>query len=305
MDDGAQADSDRDGYGHACDPCPMDGNNACTTPNADDLDEDGIPNGVDNCVDDANRDQADADRDGHGDACDDCASANPGFERCPLPLNVVRDPSHPDNPPFGSTVSVRGLYVTAVRRSIRFYAQTTTSEPFNGVFIATAEPVTVGQLLDVTGVYEDRYGQGQIGAQRLSFVGSPGALPFDPIAIPDPATVATGGALAESYEGMVIRVGPVTVTDPANRFDEFLVTGGLMVDDDLFNYSGSTYPVGTRFESLAGVLGFGLATTSSSLAARMTSCNGGRAQPTVNHTEIRATTLGSSWVWGPWAVRTT
>ena len=42
------------------------------------MDDDGIPNGLDNCPADANVDQADGDGDGVGDACDNCpVDANP------------------------------------------------------------------------------------------------------------------------------------------------------------------------------------------------------------------------------------
>ena len=40
-----------------------------------DDDNDGIPDGNDNCPSTANADQADGDRDGLGDACDNCATA--------------------------------------------------------------------------------------------------------------------------------------------------------------------------------------------------------------------------------------
>lgn len=65
------ADTDADGIGDAADLCALDPENACMLVDslARDLDLDGIVDAVDNCVGLANADQADANNDGIGDAC--------------------------------------------------------------------------------------------------------------------------------------------------------------------------------------------------------------------------------------------
>lgn len=65
-----QADTDGDGPGDACDPCPLDP--------TDDEDNDGVCFGADNCPFLTNPDQADQDGDRVGDLCDNCpGAANP------------------------------------------------------------------------------------------------------------------------------------------------------------------------------------------------------------------------------------
>ncbi|MGB6836166.1 MAG: thrombospondin type 3 repeat-containing protein [Dehalococcoidia bacterium] len=68
-----QTDTDSDGVGDPCDPCPNDPHN--------DIDGDGLCGDSDNCPDVSNPGQEDADGDGLGDACDNCPNTpNPGQE---------------------------------------------------------------------------------------------------------------------------------------------------------------------------------------------------------------------------------
>ena len=81
FDGACVADTDQDGVGELDDNCPDvsnpdqadadgDGIGDACDPDAD-TDSDGVPNSADNCVDEENPDQLDTDSDGEGDACDD------------------------------------------------------------------------------------------------------------------------------------------------------------------------------------------------------------------------------------------
>lgn len=267
MDQGVQGDADGDGKGDACDPCPNDPNDACALPDAGDIDGDGWANGVDNCPRVANPDQADADKDGKGDACDPCPTANPGFSSCPVSIKAIRDKSHPNHPATGTKVDLEGLYVTALRPNTGstrgFYIQDTSLEPFTGILVFTGSQsptVSVGNRVNVSGTYEEFFELSEITSPTVTIVDTSTTLPFGPIAIPSPATIATGGAQAEGYESMLLAVNGVAVLvmnpDAPSDFDEFTVTGNLRIDDQLYVALDNVYPVGTTFSNITGILGY-------------------------------------------------
>ena len=87
-----QADDDGDGVGNECDPCPLDASNdsdgdsvcgevdVCPSDPDNDVDGDQICGNEDNCPTVANSSQADADRNGIGDACQTNASCADGLD---------------------------------------------------------------------------------------------------------------------------------------------------------------------------------------------------------------------------------
>ncbi len=268
--DGKQADEDKDGKGDVCDKCPLDATDACAPPSADDLDGDGVANGADNCPEIANADQADADKDGKGDVCDPCPTANPGAIRCVKALTIeqIRDPGNADHPAPGSVRAlVSDVHVTGVKSAGTnrgFFIQSGVG-PFQGMYVntgAVTPTVVIGNKVTVEGDYEETFGLSMLARPQIT-VTSPGTtIPFAPLVL-DAATIA-GLAGGEIYEGMLCTVENVTVTmlnadstsTPPGDYDEFQVAGVLRVDDDLFAAMDNTYPEGTVFQTITGICGF-------------------------------------------------
>ena len=279
VDNGKQADVDQDGVGDACDRCGTDPKNACTQPDPDDVDGDGVPNTKDDCPDDADASQADSDKDGHGDACDRCPGiANPGASACAVTVKALRDPSDPMHPKPGAIVTIDGVWVTSLKpypntgSSRGFFVQSGT-DPFSGLAVNTgtvSQGVAVGNKVAVTGVYSESFGITTISLRSLTVEDAGATLPFAPIDV-QPSDIATGGTHAKDYECMLVDVQGLTITNDVpdgatSKFYEFVVNNSLRIDDTIYTRygtpaSGNPYPPtsftnGTTFQKIVGVLGY-------------------------------------------------
>jgi hypothetical protein len=266
LDGDAQVDADGDLLGDACDPCPFDANTeACTSIDPLDLDGDGVPNTSDNCSKIPNPGQEDVDQDGKGTLCDACDGfANPGTKGCPATIYDIKK----GVVALGSPVVVLDAVVTA-HRTNGFYMQVPQSSPsynggaYGGIFVFIGnnpiKPVR-GDAVRVAGVVTDFFGQTQIAdVNELQILASNQVLP--PVTTVLPGSVATAGSDAEVYEGSLIRVNNVAVTQlnpstpEAPPTNEFVVTGGLLVNDYFYNITPKPV-VGDIYTAITGILRF-------------------------------------------------
>ncbi|MBI2373891.1 MAG: tandem-95 repeat protein [Deltaproteobacteria bacterium] len=94
LGDACDDDDDGDGTLDAQDACPVDATNACAS--SPDQDGDGVADSADNCPSVENADQADADHDGKGDACDEAPQAGADAdEGCSCATTERREASGP------------------------------------------------------------------------------------------------------------------------------------------------------------------------------------------------------------------
>jgi hypothetical protein len=133
------------------------------------------------------------------------------------------------------------------------------------VFVADSTGLTIapGDELTIVGTYDEYFEMSQIEVADASGVTKTGTgTAPTPELIADPATISTNGAAAEDYEGVLVRVENVAVTDEnpddPEDFGEFAVTGDLRIDDVFFAMADWTKPaLGASFASITGPLIYG------------------------------------------------
>ncbi len=165
-------------------------------------------------------------------------------------------------------VVVTSQFFTDAKMNGNFFIAEAGGGEFSGIQVyvyadVAAELVTankvpkLGDVLTISGQYTEFFEYSEITLSKpenLTITGT-GAVP-DP-AVVAPADIATGGAKAEAYEGVLVQVENVSVTKPVAKFGEFEVTGGLVVDDLFFLPNPGPLPaMGDTYASITGLLAY-------------------------------------------------
>ncbi|MBR6244472.1 hypothetical protein IKR20_02725 [bacterium] len=160
--------------------------------------------------------------------------------------------------------SIKGLYVSELIDK---------AAPYTGIYVfikktAGVNEFKVGDKLEITGVYSERYEVSQIAVEdngNILYLGT--ADVPEPAEIADSSTIATPyelvdeeysptanhGADTEKYESVLVRVKDVEITNSDLGHGAFEVTGNLAINKELFYYPGSRSE-GVKFDSISGVL---------------------------------------------------
>lgn len=128
-----------------------------------------------------------------------------------------------------------------------------------------AGPPSVGDMIAIDGTYNTFGLTGFVPQRQVRMTGYTvvGAGAANDVAISDLRSVAAGGAAAEAYEGVPIRISGVAISATTVTVNGFEVFGAFEVDS-LLPISGAIYsypnPVlAERFTSIAGILRLGTA----------------------------------------------
>lgn len=162
----------------------------------------------------------------------------------------------------GDFVTVENVVVTSplTFKGDGFFVQDPAGGEYSGIYVYINQnpdmlAVQPGDVVTINGLYGEFYDMSQITAGQAGDVVVTGtdAVP-SPIVV-DAADVATGGAMAENYESVLVTVENVTVATEANNFGEWTVDGGLILDDQFFATADWPKPmVGDAFTSITGAL---------------------------------------------------
>ena len=150
----------------------------------------------------------------------------------------------------GFFVQEPGIPADAAFSGIWVYTQN------QGVADALATMLQVGMTVDVHGVYQEYNGLSEIVIDVQADITPGGTFQLNPVLV-NPCDVGTGGAQQEAYEGVLVRVSNVEVTDTnpddPNDYNEFEVDSCLRVDD-LFYLAEPGLE--TLYQALVGVMSY-------------------------------------------------
>jgi predicted extracellular nuclease len=134
-----------------------------------------------------------------------------------------------------------------------YYVSENPAVPYSGVMLtvpsAWSSDYQMGDSLDIEGKHVEFYCNSQVSADAVTASGS--------VDVPEPLAISavdlTDPTVAESYEGVLVRVNGVTVAEQ-DEYDAYILSSGAYVDKTI--WEGLELQVGGQYTSITGVVSY-------------------------------------------------
>jgi len=134
-----------------------------------------------------------------------------------------------------------------------YYVSESTASPYAGIMLtvpaAWSSDYQIGDTLDITGEHVEFFCNSQISAEEVTVQSAGSAV--EPLAIA--AEDLTDPSIAESYEGVLVRVSGQTVSEE-DQYGAYILSSGAVVDATVWD--GLTMEVGGSYATITGVVTF-------------------------------------------------
>lgn len=183
----------------------------------------------------------------------DCADAAPSVSIFEIQQGMVT---------LGDLVLVEDVVVTTPWDfgGDTYWVQDSAGGAYSGLSVympnAGAFVPSPGDVVTLCGEYDEFFDQTQL---QIAGEGDVTAAGNGPVPAPEvlAADVVGSGAMAEQWEGVLVRIEDTTVTTAANMFGEWEVDDALLLDDVFFDMATWPNPaVDTVYTSITGVMTF-------------------------------------------------
>lgn len=201
---------------------------------------------------------------------DDAAAPVDAAPLVDIPIQDVQDLSRITHVSAGARVRLDGVVVTARDADANlFVVQEPTGAPGYAGVMVNAEPLpagatlpAVGDLVDLQGTVREVSRAGYTGSrtsvESLTSLAVVGSAPVPAAALVTPTEINLTGARAEELEGVLVKLGAVSVGVVEPGFGTFTVDGGLTISNRLFPAAAPlAFPFARdSYGSIGGILDF-------------------------------------------------
>ncbi len=159
-------------------------------------------------------------------------------------------------------VTVEGVIATSglTFKQDGFFVQDPNGGEYSGIFVyigGNKVAVAPGDVLTIAGTYDEFFTYSEIKIAKPADIIKTGTAPVPAPAVVTAAEVATGGAKAENYEGVLVQVKNAKVSAAVDMNGEFIVDTKLRVDDLFFAKVDWVAPkIGDTFTTITGPLAY-------------------------------------------------